>query len=257
MKKHGAFELWLHDNDELSAMQGMAAISRHTLQEWPLSVVERVNFEGGVSRIYKAFHNPPVETEFYRRARSRHIPEVFYNHSEGERHWLLLEDVPGEHPANLSWDEMLQLVRRAREIVCGMGSFEPYRYNLSADHYNSFADAVIGLLRKLHAEEKLRKTDGEAIARMEVALSHPEVLRAVRGPCALLHGDLHCNNLLIRPDGELVILDWQSILFGPEEIDIYNLLAGRGIGPVSIAGIGPEVLRLALSIQWLADCADR
>ena len=257
MKKHEHFDLWLHGDGELSDMQGMDIASRQALQEWPLSVVERVTFDDGTSRIYKAFRNLPIETEFYRRVCSRHIPGVLYNHSEGERHWLLLEDVPGEHPPNLSREEALLLARRAREIIRGIGPAGPCQYNLSAGHYDSFAGAVIELLRKLHGKENLAKTGGEAIARIEAALSHPEVLRAVRGPCALLHGDLHCKNILIRPDGEMVILDWQGILFGPEDIDIYHLMAVQDIDPVPVAGIGPEVLRLALRIKWFADCADR
>ena len=120
MKKHEHFDLWLHDDGELADMLGMDVVSRQTVQEWPLSAVERVTFDDGTSRIYKAFRNLPTETEFYRRVRSRHIPEVYYNHSEGERHWLLLEDVPGEHPASLNWEEALCLARRARDIIHGI-----------------------------------------------------------------------------------------------------------------------------------------
>ena len=65
------------------------------------------------------------------------------------------------------------------------------------------------------------------------------------------------NNILLRPDGEMVIIDWQSILYGPENIDVYHLLAAQNIDPVPIAGIGPVILRLTLVIKWLADCIDR
>jgi len=61
MKKHEQFDLWLHDDGELSELQGMNVMSRRTVQEWPLSAVERVVFSDGTSRIYKAFRNLPVE----------------------------------------------------------------------------------------------------------------------------------------------------------------------------------------------------
>jgi aminoglycoside phosphotransferase (APT) family kinase protein len=113
------------------------------------------------------------------------------------------------------------------------------------------------LLRKLNREKKLKAVDTDAINRFENALSHPEALQAVRGKCALLHGDLKCDNMIIRPHGGLVIIDWQSVLYGPEHIDIYNLLAFEALNPVPIAGIGPEILRLALAIRWFAICLDR
>lgn len=257
MKKHNEFEILLHDDDELSDIERIPVISRETLQEWPLSIVERIIFSDGTSRIYKAFHNLPIETEFYRIVRSQYIPKIFYNYSDdNQHHWLLLEDVVGQPPDNLNEEQMLDIAFHARKIICGIGSAEPYRYNLSERYYHNFLNSTIGLLRKLYQEDKLKKVDRMAIDRIEESLSHSEVWCIVRGKCALLHGDLKCNNILIRPDGEMIIIDWQSILFGPEEIDIYNLLANQDIDPVQIAGIGPEILRSALIIKWLADCID-
>ena len=257
MKKHDTFELWLHGDDALSELHGAGVVLREPLQAWPLSVVERITFADGASRIYKAFRNLPTEADFYRAVRSRHIPKVFYSHSDGDRHWLLLEDVGGRHPGQLDREQALRLAQQAREIVSGLGPAGPYRYDLSERGYSGFVNAAVGLLRKLHQEQKLEAVDGTAIARIEEALSHPEALRAVRGRCALLHGDLKCNNILLCPDGELVLIDWQNILFGPEDIDIYTLLASQDIDPVPVAGIGPEILRMALAVKWLADCIDR
>ena len=257
MQKHHDFDLWLHDDGELSNIQRMDVVSRETLQEWPLSVVERVTFDHGLSRIYKASYNLPTEADFYRSVRSQYIPEVFFCHSDGERHWMLLEDVEGQHPASLGRDEMLTLAHGARKIICGLGSFEPYRYDLSVAGYDSFVDSTIGLLHKLRRKKKLTEVDAAAIRRIQEALSHPKVLRAVQGRCAPLHGDLRCKNMLIRPTGEMVIFDWQNILFGPEDIDLYTLMAEHDHDYMSIAGIGPEILRMALEIRWFADCLDR
>jgi len=257
MKKHDDFELWLHGNAALSELHGAGVAVRESLQAWPLSVVERITFRDGTSRIYKAFRNQSTETDFYRTVQSQYIPKVFYNHSEGDRHWLLLEDVGGRHPGKLDREQTLLLARRARKIINELDPAGPYRYDLSEEGYNSFVNETLGLLRKLHQEKKLEAVDGTAIARIEGALSHPEVRRTIRGRCALLHGDLKRDNILIRPNGELAIIDWQNVLFGPEDIDVYTLLASQDMDLVPVAGIGPEILRLALVINWLADCIDR
>ena len=257
LKKHKDLEIWLHDNDELTAIYGAKVISRELLQEWPLSVVERIIFSDNTSRIYKAFNNLPVETEFYRNVKSQYIPKVFYNYSDDNRHWLLLEDVGKHYPDNFNREQILNLAYQARKIINGFDSIDFHRYDLSEKHYTSFVDVLIGLLNSLHQNQKLKAVDEATIARIANALYHPEVLHTIRGKCVLLHGDLKCNNLLIRPDGEMVIIDWQNVLYGPEEIDVYHLMADQKMNPVQIAGIGPEILRCALAIQWFADCVDR
>ncbi|MCL2665460.1 MAG: ecdysteroid 22-kinase family protein [Defluviitaleaceae bacterium] len=257
MKKHKDFEIWLYDNDELAAVHGAKVISRELLHEWPLSVVEKITFDGSISRIYKAFNNLPVETKFYRNVKTQNIPKAFYNHSNDNRHWLLLEDAGKHYPGNLNREQTLNLAYQARKIINGLGSIDFHLYDLSEKHYPSFVNVLIGLLNNLRHNQKLKAVDEAAIARIEKALHHPEVLRATRGKCALLHGDLKCNNLLKKPDGEMIVIDWQNVLYGPEEIDIYNLMADKKMNPVSIAGIGPEILRYALAIKWLADCIDR
>ena len=257
MKKHENYEIWLHSDDELSKISGMKVVKREPLRGWPLSVVERITFSDGTSRIYKAYYNLPMEAEFYRKAHSPHIPKVFFNLSDGDRHWLLLEDVNGHHPLNLNREQLLDLSRRVQKIVCGIKAIEPNRYDLSGKGYGSFIGSTIGLLSKLHLEGKLKIVDGGAIAFIEEALSHTDVLSTVHGQCTVLHGDLKCDNILVRSDGEIVIIDWQSILFGPADIDMYSLMATQAIDPVPIAGIGPEILRMALEIRWFADCLDR
>jgi serine/threonine protein kinase len=198
----------------------------------------------------------PTEIEFYRKVKSQYIPKVFYSHSDGFRHWLLLEDAGKHYPDNLNKEQILNLAYQARKIINGLGTIEVYRYDLSEKHYTNFVDALIELLQNLYQNQKLKTVDGIVIARIEKMLSHPEVLCTIRSRCGLLHGDLKCNNLLIRPNGEMCIIDWQSVLYGPEDIDIYQMMASQSIDPVPLAGIGPEILRSALAIMWLTECID-
>jgi len=243
-------QILLHEDDELSEILGMGVVARKLLQAWPLSFVERITLSDNTSRIYKSFYNLPIETEFYRRAQSQHIPKVFYNHSSGDQHWLVFEDIDGQPPPeNLNREQTLDLARRARKIVNDIGSAEPYRFDLSESGYDSFVSTTIELLQKLRCKANLKKTDKKVIARIKEMLSHQEVLNTVRGRCVLLHGDFSSRNILIRPNGEIVLIDWQSILYGPEDIDIYNFMVYKKFDPVPIAGIGPEIIRLALSVM--------
>ena len=146
----------LHDDDELTDILGMSFASREQLQAWPLSFVERIVLSDGTSRIYKTFYNLPVETEFYRRVRSRHIPTVFYNRSDGDQHWLILEDIAGDPPpAGLSRAQTLELARRGRTIVDGIGSATEARFCLSDKGYDDFVYSTVALLTKLRAEGSL------------------------------------------------------------------------------------------------------
>ena len=254
MKKHKDFDIWLHDDGELSGIHGADVASRETLRCWPLSLVERVTFGDGAIRIYKAYHNLPVESEFYRKARSRHIPALYYSHSEGDRHWLLLEYIEGRQPAGLGIARTIDLARQVREVINRLDSVDCVRHDLSQDHYENFVQATYNLLSDLNNKKQLVKTDVEAIERIRDAMTCPEVLRAVNGRNGLLHGDMKCDNIILRPDGDIVIIDWLNVMRGPPDIDLYSLLATQGIDPVPVAGIGPEILRMALEMRWFADC---
>ncbi len=251
-------QILLHEDDELSEILGMSVISRVLLQAWPLSFVERITISDDTSRIYKTFYNLPVETEFYRRIQSRHIPKVFYNKSDGDQHWLILEDIKGQQPLeNLDRKKSLDFARQVRMIVNEIGSAEPYRFDLSKIGYSTFTYTTIELLQKLRSEAKLIKVDEVVIAHINEMLSIKEVFDTEHNQCSLLHGDFSSRNILVRPNGEIMLIDWQNILFGPEDIDIYNYMTYLKFNPVPIAGIGPEILRLALVIRWYAECVDR
>jgi hypothetical protein len=125
MKKHKVFEVHLHDDEELAAIHGAPVAWREPLRAWPLSVVERVAFSDGTSRIYKACRCFSVELDFYRTVRSPHIPKLFLGHSEGDQYWLLLEDVAGQHPAGLSREDAFKLALRARIVFADLNMPDP------------------------------------------------------------------------------------------------------------------------------------
>jgi phosphotransferase family enzyme len=44
------------------------------------------------------------------------------------------------------------------------------------------------------------------------------------GPEAWIHGDVHLDNVLFRPDGRAVLLDWSAPVVGPPAVDLARLL---------------------------------
>ncbi|MDR2492578.1 MAG: aminoglycoside phosphotransferase family protein [Coriobacteriales bacterium] len=254
MKKHIFYNLWIHDDDELAVIAESEVRSRETLREWPLSYVERVNLKNGSSRVYKAQKGSGTEYAFYRTVQATFIPKAYFCSSDGDAHWMLLEDIDGCHPVPQNSNALFDLGILARSQISSLGSECPCKHDLSKKGYSEFVDSTVGLLLALLGDGKLTVTSNDAINRLSDALSHPEVNRAVNGKGAVLHGDLKCDNILIRHDGEIMLIDWQNVMFGPEMIDVYSLLATQAVDPVSVAGIGPEILRLALEIRWFADC---
>ena len=151
-------QILLHEDDELSEILGMSVVARELLQAWPLSFVERITLSDNTSRIYKSFYNLPVETEFYRQAQSRHIPKVYYNHSDGDQHWLIFEDIDGQPPPeNLNREQTLDLARRARKIVNEIGSAESYRFDLSESGYDSFVNTTIEYCKNSAVKQTLKR----------------------------------------------------------------------------------------------------
>lgn len=45
------------------------------------------------------------------------------------------------------------------------------------------------------------------------------------GPLTVVHADYRLDNLIFQPDGGIVILDWQTALFGPGAMDLTSFLA--------------------------------
>jgi hypothetical protein len=48
--------------------------------------------------------------------------------------------------------------------------------------------------------------------------------RLERAPATLVHGDLHLDNALFRPDGSPVVIDWTTAARGPAAIDVMHVL---------------------------------
>jgi hypothetical protein len=76
MEKHLHYNLWLHDNAELSSLLGNNILQRQTIHEWPNSCVQKITLENGRKLIYKYQSGGTIESFFYERASSPILPEA-------------------------------------------------------------------------------------------------------------------------------------------------------------------------------------
>jgi spectinomycin phosphotransferase len=86
----------------------------------------------------------------------------------------------------------------------------------------TFDDPVSAALAKLLKE---KRAIVDTLVRRAERLA--EVLAEQAPPFVLCHADIHAGNLLIEPDGELYVVDWDTMILAPKERDL--MFVGGGL----------------------------
>lgn len=166
------------------------------------------------------------------------VPRVFGVETIGGRHGAVMERIDGR----TLWDEVA--------------------------HRPADAASLGQELARLHAELHTIEVGGEFVDALELMQERiavvPDVDRAVReqalaqtnaAPRAatLLHGDLHPGNVMVRPSGELVAIDWDFPRRGPASHDAcraFHLIDSWALAP----GTDPSVVdvRESMADAYLA-----
>ena len=259
MHRHGRYDLWLHDDDELAAVLGSPVRERVTLHEWSLSCVQRVRTADGARRIYKVQAPPTLEPEVYARARSPLLLAARVLPSAGSTVAMVMEDVEAPRLLDMPRDKS-ETVAVARELVgqiAGIGGDPPGMADIRGEAaWREFFGQALHDLRSLVARGGF-DVAFEMVDQIEqVAYGRP-VLEAVGEPGGFVHGDLLGDNVLVRADGGLVVLDWQRPLHGPRDLDAAVLLDSLGVDPLAYLPLGVVQLRGLLRIIWRTACATR
>ncbi len=146
------------------------------------------------------------------------------------RQWVELGEVlNGVHTVNLPV-EIRQVLRR--EIFPTVW-FERARDYLDLFARKSFADPISAQLADLMRtqrdviEELIRR--GEA-RRATLLADPPEFV--------LCHADIHGGNVLMVPNGDLYVVDWDTLMLAPKERDLMFIGGGIGKGWDGSSGVG-------------------
>ena len=153
------------------------------------------------------------------------VPALRGSHDDGEWVALVLDDVEGRHP-RLPWDpDELEAVRRALEDVAAL----PLTGGLA-----ELPRTGPGFAVDFAGWHRLRDDPDPGLDAW--AARHLDRLAAAadRGGAALegdqlVHGDVRADNLLVRPDGSVVVVDWPWATRGAAWFDRLALLVNLGL----------------------------
>jgi hypothetical protein len=230
---------------------------RLTLQEWPLSCVERVATEDGRKQVYKAQHSPSVEPKFYAQARSRLIISARTVYDVEPYSAMFLEYLEAPTVGQMNWaePEVLEFGTASLKEIAGMEGLLPLRLDLSSEQ--KWRDYFGGILRDLQILVQRRifqVVQPPMIAALERLAFSASVLNAIRAGSGYVHHDLAGDNVFVLPDGPRVI-DWQRPILAPAALDLALLLESLGFDPVPRVGEGVFWLMRLLRASWFTECA--
>lgn len=144
-------------------------------------------------------------------------PELLGVHDDGEWVALVLQDLDGWHPV-LPWQagELRAVLTTLQAIArCPAPAGIPAAGN-------DFLDQLAGWHRI--AADPPQHLTAWATARLPQLCALADAALADLGGDALVHSDLRADNLLIRPDGTVAVVDWPWACRGPAWLDTLMLL---------------------------------
>jgi hypothetical protein len=259
MIRHPYFDLNLHDDNELGVLLGSPLCQRQTLQEWPLSCVQRILTEAGQKLIYKAQHDPSVEPDFYAAARSSLLVSAQTIYRAGTYSAMLIEviEAPALKQLNLPEAEILEIGQGLLQQIAGLEGQLPYYLDIASEQkWRLRMGEVLSALKRLVETGIFQSVHPEDLAQLERCAFSEDVLRTFRAGTGYVHNDLAGDNVFLLPDGPRVI-DWQRPILGPRDLDLALLLESLGFDPLPHVGEGIVRLMRLERIGWFTECAVR
>jgi hypothetical protein len=145
------------------------------------------------------------------------------SHDDGDWVALLLEDVEGRHPDLADDQEMADLLAatdRLGEILAGL-PVPPERAERMGDP--GYVDLRASFVTWRAAVDHLEDLPADLVP--DALRRHGQVCRALADllldpfPGRLVHWDVRVDNLIRRPDGSIVFVDWGTTAVGPDWAD--------------------------------------
>lgn len=170
------------------------------------------------------------------------VPRLLDTLDDGEWVVLLLEDIEGRHPRT-PWveAEVDATVRALRDLAAALTPAPLTGVPQAAEH---LAPNFAGWAA-LAADPPAGLDPWVAAHLDELRAAADRGLAALRTGETLAHCDVRADNLLVRPDGSVVVVDWPWACVGPHWLDTLmlakNVLVHGGPGDRLLAGLDPRV----------------
>ncbi|MCP4160882.1 MAG: phosphotransferase [Deltaproteobacteria bacterium] len=256
MKKHKNYDLWMHDDSELSSLLGSTIIQRHTIHEWPNSCVQKITLKEGKSLIYKYQSGGMIESSFYEQASSLILPETRTLWEDSWYSCMVIEyfDTPTFGQPDIPESELLIISAELLEAISKIKGDFPVLLDISS--YSKWADMAGETLLRLRGLIENRRQYGSGIKDiefMEKKVISPSIKSYFRSKTGLIHGDLNGGNIFHR-DGGLKLIDWQSCKLAPIELDQASFLSRQGIDPSRYVSPEAAYMLYFVGIWWLVQC---
>lgn len=131
---------------------------------------------------------------------------------------IALRFIAHDPTRRLDWGRLGALLRELHQVPAE--TWMP-RHQPAADlrRYMARADRLLDLGRI--------DADGHALLRAACEQVDRQLPASVDGSLRLAHGDIHTGNVLVRPDGRLVLIDWEESCAASPLVDLSAALARR------------------------------
>ena len=168
------------------------------------------------------------------------VPRLLGDFDDGEWVVLVLEDVAGRHPrtpwVEEEWDAAAGTLRDlARALTPSPLSGVPQAADVLAGYFTGWAALAADPLPDLDPWAAAHLDDLHA-----AAMRGLEILRTGE---TVAHGDIRADNLLVRPDGAITVVDWPWACLAPPWLDTLllamNVTVHGGPGDRLLVGVDP------------------
>lgn len=177
-----------------------------------------------------------TERRFYRDVAPHlgiEVPRLYATFVEGDRALLLLEDVAPSRQGDAIVGATPEDAQRLMEVAA---CFHARYWGRTEDPRAAgllrwgtdpagVTQRTLAFLPRFLERWRPALTPGVVAVAERLPESLPAAYEALAAaPATVIHGDLHLDNVLFRPDGAPVVIDWTHSALGPGAVDVVRLL---------------------------------